>query len=221
MSADEGRSRGAKELTELNDNLAEVIRMSAQRKEAYIAHSTLVLIPLLEKILLHIAHALHRQADRIQDDSHNVHAGSKGMLAILRHLRAINQRHRQTRGPAPHHLEHEEAQKREELVARAIEAVVFPGLQDPEEQEAGEARGPDHEEEGDEDLARIDGVVVRGEAEGDEGNNDEVCAAGKVGELVEFECEGEREGDELVPDCDEEGDGEVVVVKDLHAGHDG
>lgn len=50
-------------------------------------------------------------------------------------------------------------------------------LQDAEEEEAGEAGTPEHDEEGGEDLA---GIVLAGEGEGDDGEDDEVGAAGEV-----------------------------------------
>jgi len=55
------------------------------------------------------------------------------------------------------YLEDPKAKEREELIALVVEAVVFARFEDAEEQEAGEARAPEHDEEGGEDVA---GVVV-------------------------------------------------------------
>ena len=140
------------------------------------------------------------------------------MLRILHDLRAINQRHRQTRRPTPYHLKHKEPKERQKLVALIVEAVIFPCLQNAEEEEAGEAGGPDDEEEGDDDLAGVDGVVDAGEGEGEDGDDDEVGAAGEVRDFVEFEGEGDGEGDQLVGYGYDECDGEVVVVEDFGAG---
>ena len=131
---------------------------------------------------------------------------------VLRDLGGVEECDGKRDDPDPDHLENEEAQKGKEFVAFVVEAVVFAGFDDAEEEEAGEAGGPEHDEEGGGDLA---GVVVAGEGEGEDGQQDEVGAAGEVGEFVEFEGEGYAEGDELVCYCYEPGDGEVVVVEDV------
>ena len=51
-----------------------------------------------------------------------------------------------------------------------------------------------------------------GEGEGKDCQEHEVRAAGEVGQFVKLEGEGDGEEEELVGDCDEEGDAEVVVV---------
>lgn len=49
----------------------------------------------------------------------------------------------------------------------------------------------------------------------DDGQNNEVGASHKVGDLVELECEGDRKAYELIYHRNDESDGEVVVVQDV------
>ena len=42
----------------------------------------------------------------------------------------------------------------------------------------------------------------------------------RTGEFVEFETEGDGEEEKLVGNGDQQGDGEVVVVKGVDGGHD-
>ena len=74
-------------------------------------------------------------------------------------------------------MKHPETEKGEEFVAFVVEAVVFAGFDYAEEEEAREASAPEHDEEGTDDLA---GIVVAGESEGYDGEDNEISAAGKV-----------------------------------------
>lgn len=78
-------------------------------------------------------------------------------MRILRNRRRIKDGDGQRDDPDPQHLENPEAEEREELVALVIEAAVRAGLENAEEEEAGEAQRPGDEEQGGDDLA---GCVV-------------------------------------------------------------
>lgn len=67
-------------------------------------------------------------------------------------------------GPDPDHLKNPEAEEGEEFVAFVVEAVVFAGFENAEEEEGAEAEAPEHDEEGGDYLA---GVVVTADGEGD------------------------------------------------------
>lgn len=47
-------------------------------------------------------------------------------------------------GPHPEHLEYPEAEEWEKFVAHGVEAAVFAGLENTEEEESGEAEAPEH-----------------------------------------------------------------------------
>ena len=215
----EGKRGGGRDRvgTKLHDDFPKVIRMPRPAEEPHVTDSAF-LRPLAETVLLHIAHAFHNEADDPQNHAGDVPPRPKTRLMEVRHVRRVKHRDRQTARPDPEHLKDPEPEKLEEVIPLVVEAVVFARLDDPEEQEAGEARAPEHHEDADEDLAR---VVRAGEGEGEDGEEDEVGPAGEVGELVEVEgpCYGE-EG-ELVGDGDEEGYGEVVVVEDVDGCHGG
>jgi hypothetical protein len=110
-----------------------------------------------------------------------------------------------------------ESKKRPELVSFIVKAVVLARFQDPEQEESTQPGSPCHDEERDDNVACI--VAVLTKSKRDDGEHDEVCAASKIGELVEFQREGYGKEEELVGDCDEEGDGEVVVVENMDGGH--
>lgn len=69
----------------------------------------------------------------------------------------------------------------EEVVAFVVEAVVFAGFEDTEEEEAGETEAPDHDEETGDVVA---GGVDAAEGEGYDCENDKICAAWIEGSLV-------------------------------------
>lgn len=151
--------------------------MSAESEKAHVAHSALVLLAHLKPILLHIAYCFRQETNSPQNDTRNITAGPKVRLRKLSHIGTVQDGYRQRYGPNPQHLENPEAKKREKFVALAIEPIVFARLQDAEEEEAREAGGPDHDEEGVDDLASM---VVAGEGEGYDGEDDEVGAAGEI-----------------------------------------
>lgn len=166
-----------REPTELDNDLAKIIRMPRPSPRALVTHGILV-HPLPEDELFHIAHALQDKAQREQDHAHDVAARAEPDKRERGHVGRVEDRHGQRDGPDPDHLKHPEAEKGEELVALVVEAVVLAGLEDAEEQEPGQAEAPEHDEEGGDDLP---GVRVRaGHGEGDDGEDDEVGAARKV-----------------------------------------
>ena len=212
------RGEGDHEDGELHDDFAEVVRVARPAEEPDVADLALVLRVGAEAVFLHVGQRLHDEADGPQDHACDVAAGAEGGLVVLRDVGGVEDGDGEGDDPDPDHLKHPEAEEGEELVALVVEAVVGAGLDDAEEEEAGQARAPEHDEEGVDDLAR---GVVAGEGEGDDGEDDEVGAAGEVGQLVELEGEGDAEEEELVGDRDEEGDGEVVVVEGVDFGHGG
>jgi hypothetical protein len=94
-------------------------------------------------ILLHIARTLHNKPNRPQHNTGNIPPRTKVMLTILRDIGTVDQRNGQRNSPDPKHLKDPEAEKREKLVALVVEAVILARLDDAEEEEAGEAEGPD------------------------------------------------------------------------------
>lgn len=167
----------ASEPTELDDDLAKVIRMAAPGPEALVAHGALVLgAP--ELVLLHVADALHDEADGEHDDPHDVPARSEVDEGVLPDGGRVDERHGQGDDPDPDHLEDPEAEEGEELVALVVEAVVLARLEDAEEQEARQPHPPQHDEDGGHDLPGV--RAGPGEGEGYYREDDEVGPAGEV-----------------------------------------
>ena len=81
----------------------------------------------------------------------------------------------------------------EEIVALVIKSIILAGLEDSEEQEATQASTPYHDEDADNDVSCIITCCAEGESQDREDN--EVGAAGEVGEFVklEAECYGKEE----------------------------
>lgn len=155
--------------------------MSRPRKKPLITDRRLIRRPTPEKVLLHITHTLHHKPNRKQHHARNVPPRPEIRLPVLRHIRTIQHRDGQGNKPYPEHLEDPEPEEGKEFIAFVVEAVVFAGFEDAEEQEAGEAETPEHNEEGGDDLA---GIVVAAEGEGDDCEGDEVCSAGEVWGVV-------------------------------------
>lgn len=152
-------------LTELDNDLAKVVRMPRHAEEALVADGLALRVIPPEGVLLRVAHGLHCEADDEEDDADDVPACAEGVLRVLRHVGRVEHGHGQRDGPDPDHLEDPEAEEGEELVALVVEAVVLARLDDAEEEEAREARRPEHDEDGGDDLARM---VVAAEREGDD-----------------------------------------------------
>jgi hypothetical protein len=110
-----------------------------------------------------------------------------------------------------------ESQEWKELFAHTVETVILASFQDSEEQETRQSRSPEHDEDRAHDITRD--VSRAAQRKGDDGENHEVCASGKVGELVELERKRDCEEEELVCQGDEKCDGEIVAVEDVHGSH--
>lgn len=145
--------------TELNDNLAKVIRMPRPAPKPTVAYSSAALLlhtTILSKAkLVDIAHTLHDEPQCKEHNTGNVPACPKGYKWVGRHIGRVDDRHRQRDDPHPEHLEDPKPKKGEELVALVIEAVVFSRFEDAEEEEAREAGAPEHDEDGGDDLAGV------------------------------------------------------------------
>lgn len=176
--------------------------MPAPCKQTHIADSARLLArTLLEAVLLYIAPRLHEEGNGKCDTTNDICRFAKSRLGPLGHAWRVQHRDWHADDPDPNHLKYPEAQEREELVPLVIESVVLPGLENAEEQETGEACAPDHDEETAYYLSRIESLL-RSERERHDGKDDEIGAAGEVGQLVEFETEGDRKEEQLVGDRD-------------------
>lgn len=154
--------------------------MARQGKEARVADGATVMGG-AEAVLLHVAGGLEGKGEGEEHDAGHVAAGAKGVLRVAADGRAVEHGDGQGDGPDPEHLEDPEAEEGEEAVALVVEAVVGAGAEDAEEEKGGEADGPGDEEERGDELAGIGaGVGARREAEGEEGDEDKVGAAGEV-----------------------------------------
>lgn len=109
--------------------------MPRHREEALVTNGRLVIV-LTKAVLLHVAHALHDEANGEEHNACNVSPGSKVMLRILCDVGGIQNRHGQRHGPHPDHLEDPEAEEGEEVVALVVEAVIGSGAENAEEEEA-------------------------------------------------------------------------------------
>lgn len=99
--------------------------MPADAEKAYITYSSLIALTVApEDVLLHIAHALHYQADGVENDSRNVPSSPKCRLGITRNVGAIENGDWERDSPNPEHLENPEAEEGEELVSFIVEAAV-------------------------------------------------------------------------------------------------
>lgn len=166
-------------LTPLDDNVAKVIRVPRQRKEARITHRGAVALARLlrpEQVLLHVTPGLKDEANRVQHDTRNVAPRAKIPLREARHVGRVAERHGQRDDPDPEHLKDPEAEKLGEAAAHLVEALVLAGLQDAEEEEAGEAHRPHDHEERDDELPRVQVRVAAAaaEGEGEDGENGKV-----------------------------------------------
>jgi hypothetical protein len=119
-------------LTKLDNDLAEVVWMSAPRKEPFIANCSPVLMLRSEDILLNIADTLHDQADGIQYHASYIPPSAKCRLRILRDIRRVQNSHRKRTSPYPDHLKDPKAQELEEVISFVVKAVIFAGFEDAE-----------------------------------------------------------------------------------------
>ena len=152
--------------TELHDNLAKVIGMSRPNKKSNIANFPFVLRLAPEDVFLHIRNRLQEETNRKEDHSCDIASSTEFWLHKMCDVGRIEDSDWQRDDPDPDHLKDPESEKGEEFVSLVVEAVVFAGLDDSEEEKAGKAGAPYHDEEGIDDLARI---VVTGESKGDDG----------------------------------------------------
>lgn len=159
-------------LTELDDDLAKVVWVAREGKEALVAHG-LGVVGLAEAVLLHVAQGLEGE----EDEAGDVAGGVEGVLRVARDVGRVEQGDGQGEDPEQEHLEDPEAEEGPEAVALVVEAVVGAGAQDAEEEEAGEADGPDDEQERGDELAR-EAAARQGERQ--DGEQGEVGAAGEV-----------------------------------------
>ena len=95
---------GDGEHAELDDHFAEVIGVSAQREEAYVAHGAVVLVSAAEAVLLDVGDALHDEAHGEEDDARNVPSGTEGGLGELRDVGRVKDCNWQRTYPDPEHL---------------------------------------------------------------------------------------------------------------------
>lgn len=121
-------------LTELDEDLPEVIGMPAEVEETLVANGALV-VCLPKGELLRIAHRFHGEADGVEDNARNVTTSPERWLLVLLDVGGVKNGDGHRDSPDPDHLEYPEAEKGEELVALVIEAVVLARLQDAEQQE--------------------------------------------------------------------------------------
>jgi len=87
------------------------------------------------------------------------------MLRILRNIWRVQDRNWERDDPDPDHLEDPEAEEFEEVIAFIVEAIIFAGFEDAEEEEARESQSPDHDKDGVNDLA---GIMVTAQSESDD-----------------------------------------------------
>ena len=152
-------------LTNLHHNLAKVIRMPTPLEQAHITYRAwlLALRALLEAILLYIAYGLHEECNHEKDDSDDVRGLPETRLMIVQYLWTIQDRDWQTDDPYPEHLKDPEPKEWEELIPLVVKSIVLASLQNPEEQEAREAGGPEHDKDAGYNLSSI-GRAAHGES---------------------------------------------------------
>lgn len=143
------------ELTKLYNGFPEVIRMSGPREKSLVTNSSFILHTAPEPIFLYVTHTLHHKPNREKYHTRNIPPSTEAMLAVLQHFWGIENRDGQRDNPHPQHLQYPEAKEGKEFVPLVIEAVVLAGLDDAEEQEAGETQAPEHDEDRVYDLARM------------------------------------------------------------------
>lgn len=110
--------------------------MSRETPEPLVANLLGALMPHLEPILLHIGNGLHEEPNGPENHTGDITRLTEPRLREPRHVGAVDQRDGHADGPDPQHLEDPEAEEGEELVALVVEAVIFAGFQDAEEEEA-------------------------------------------------------------------------------------
>lgn len=137
--------------------------MPRPRPKPLVTDSPPLLLPNLEPKLLHISNRLHHKPQRKNHTPRNIPRSAEIRLRKFRDVGTIQDRDGQGDRPDPNHLEDPEAEEGEEFVPFVVEAVVFAGFEDAEEQEGAEAKAPKHYEEGVHDLASM---VVAAEGEG-------------------------------------------------------
>ncbi len=164
-------------LTELHDDLAEVVGMASPFEESNVTHFPLIGWVAPELVFLHICSALHNKPNVPKNHACNVPRGPEIRLIKPRNIRRIEDRDGKRHSPYPNHLKDPEAEKWEEHISLVVEAVILSRLDDSEEQEAREPSAPGHDEDGSDDLASM---VVAGECEGDDGEANEISSSGEV-----------------------------------------
>lgn len=204
--------------TKLDDDLAEIVWMPRPIEEAYITYCTVATMCATEAILLNIRHTLHNKANREEDDARNVTTCSKSGLLELRDVGRVQKCHGQGYRPHPKHLEYPKTQERPEFVAFVVETIILSSLEDSKQKKSTQPCGPSHDENRNDNIARLIPVVT--EAEGQRCQENEVGTTRKICKFVEFEAEGDGKEEELIGNCDDESDQKVVFVEDVDGAHD-
>lgn len=119
-------------LTKLDNNLPKIIWMPRQVKEPLVTNLALI-HRRPEAELLRVANALHDRTDGVQNHSGDVPARAERRLRVLLDIGRVKDGDGQRDGPDPDHLENPKPEERPEFITLVVEAVVFAGLEDPEE----------------------------------------------------------------------------------------
>lgn len=139
----------------MNDDFTKVVGVSGPREEADRTDLAFISRVAAEIVFLHVGNAFHDEADGEENHPGDVATGAKIRLVKFGDVGGVEDCDGEGDGPDPDHLEDPKPKKGEELVSDLVEAVVFPRLEDSEEEEGREAGAPQHDEEGDDDLARM------------------------------------------------------------------
>ena len=81
-------------LTELDNDLSEIIRMSCPNKESDIANLAFVFWFAPELVFLYVRYTFHEEADSKQYHSSNISSSAKIRLMIFRHIWRVQDSHR-------------------------------------------------------------------------------------------------------------------------------
>lgn len=92
---------GNVQLTELNDDLPEVIRVSSPDEKPNVTDLPLILRFAPKDVLLHVGDALHEEADCKEDHACNISSSTELGLMIHCDIRRVEQRYRQRNSPDP------------------------------------------------------------------------------------------------------------------------
>ena len=116
----------------------------------------------------------------------------------------------------PECLEGIEAQHRQDLSTLVIKAIVLSCLDDTEKKESSKTCSPEHDEYAVDDLT---GIMSAIHGNRDDGQEDKVGSTSYIVQLIGLESNRDSKENGLISKCDQETDGEIVIIENMNWCH--